>query len=680
MAGLSRAFRAVMVVGLMIGCGGGSSTSEPDTKSPTDTVYTPTELTIAELQTHDKSANCDPQGIENVYWSIEIKGAVVVGGKFSAFKPGEGSDAEALDGYYVGTSDGGANSGIQLAVPASLGVLLEVGDVVDITGEYMEYYCTSQVKATAVSKTGTGTVPEPTVVTAEDLTDTAKAEAYEGVLVTLGESEVTATQDFDVFTVTGGVLVGGKYFRSYDASQGDKLTSITGILDWSYGEYKVEPRGDDDIVVGELAPAQELTIAEIQTAEASTGCDPSSITSTLPKVSVNMVLVTGPRFIAYSPPPNSTSEALDGYYVGTTEGGANNGIQLVVPASVSADLKLGDVVNIEGETMEYYCRTQLKANKVTVAAPTMTLPAATVLTAEIAADPAAMETHEGTLVSVENVTVTEVNQYGEFAVTGGFWVGDIYPTNYTPNVGDELSALTGLLDFSYGNYKIQPRDATDVVVGAVAPAAVMTIAEVQQHNSSVDCSPAEPGGTDPPPISTHGNVSVSGIVLSPIEDVSVTLDGVYIGTDPSGPWSGLLVVYPKTLGLTPALGDEVKFTGNISEFYCFTEMSATTIEVVSSGNTAPAPLALTAAAILADSEQYEGSHITIEDVSVTNIDDFVEFEQFKVTGGLVINLHDYAVTYQPTVGASISSITGALKYGFGAYKLIPFGAEFIVSP
>jgi len=670
MTGLLKIIRVGLIGALMAACGDGGGTTPtatPDTGGPS-----PVLITISELQTHDKSVNCDPQSIENVLWNINLSGAVVVGGKFSAFKPKEGSDAEALDGYYISSPEGGASNGIQLAVPVSLGVTLAVGDTIDVSGEYMEYYCTSQIKASSVTTTGTADVPAAVAVTAEDLVDAAKAEPYEGVLVSLSATEVTATLDFNSFTVTGGVLVGGKYFRSYEACQGDQLTSVTGILDWSYGEYKLEPRDDADIVVGSACSAQEVTLADIQTSEASTGCDPTSINGVLPKVAVKGLVVIGPRFIAYSPPPNSTSEALDGYFVGTTDGGANNGIQLVVPASVSADLELGDVVDIEGETMEYYCRSQLKASKVTTTG-TADVPAATVLTAAIAADAAVMETYEGTLVSVENVTVTEVNQYDEFAVTGDIWVGDVYTTNYQANIGDELTTITGVLDFSYGKYKILPRDAADVAVGAVAPASDMTIAEIQQHASSVDCGPSEPGGTDPSPYTTQSNVSVTGVVLSPLEDVSSNLDGVYIGTDPSGAYSGLLVVYPKTLGLTPALGDEVKFTGTVSEFFCLTEMSATAMELVSSGNTVPAPLVLTAAEILADGEQYEGTHIMVEDVSVTNIDDFVEYEQFEVTGGLVINLHDYAVTYEPTVGGSIQSITGALKYGFGEYKLIPFG-------
>ena len=674
---LSNVVRVVFISALFLGCGsssgGGNTSNDTDAGSNDTGGFTPISVTIADLQTHDKSTNCDPQSIENVLWNIEVKGAVVVGGKFAAFTPKEGSDAEALDGYYISSTEGGANNGIQMAVPASLGTMLVVGDTIDVAGEYMEYYCNSQIKAASVTKTGTADVPAAVAVSAETLTDASTAEAHEGVLVTLTGVDVMATQDFNVFSVTGGVLVGGKYFRSYEATIGDKLTTVTGVLDWSYGEYKVEPRGDDDVVVGELAPAQELTIADIQTAEASTGCDPSSIASAASNVLVKGAVVIGPRFIAYSPPPNSTKEALDGYYVGTTEGGANSGIQLVVPVSVNADLKLGDVVDIEGETMEYYCLSQLKAKVVTPTGDQVEAPTPTALTAEITGDLAVMETYEGSLVSVENVTVTEVNQYGEFAVTGDIWVGDLYENDYAANVGDELTSVMGVLDFSYGSYKIQPRVADDVVVGSVAPPTESTIAEVQQQDSSLTCAPAEPGGTDPAPKTTQSNVMVTGIVLSSAVDVSSALNGVYLGTDPSGSFSGLFAVYPKTLDWTPTLGDEVKATGSISEFFCFTQITATTMEVVSSGNTIPAPLTLTPAEIAADGEQYEGTHVTVENVTVTNIDDFADYQQFKVTGGLAVSLKDFSVTYQPTIGGAIQSMTGALKYSFGEYKLVPFG-------
>lgn len=58
-------------------------------------------------------------------------------------------------------------------------------------------------------------------------------------------------------------------------------------------------------------------------------------------------------------------------------------------------------------------------------------------------------------------------------------MGDIYLINYKVNVGDELSSIIGLLDFSYGSYKIQFWDVVDVVVGVVVFVIEMIIVEVQ---------------------------------------------------------------------------------------------------------------------------------------------------------------------------------------------------------
>ena len=131
---LSYVVRVVLISALFVGCSSSSSTGGGDTSTDTganDTGgFTPISVTIADLQTHDKSTNCDPQSIENVLWNIEVKGAVVVGGKFAAFTPKEGSDAEALDGYYISSPEGGVNNGIQMAVPASLGTMLVVGDTI----------------------------------------------------------------------------------------------------------------------------------------------------------------------------------------------------------------------------------------------------------------------------------------------------------------------------------------------------------------------------------------------------------------------------------------------------------------------------------------------------------------------------------------------------------------------
>lgn len=81
---------------------------------------------------------------------------------------------------------------------------------------------------------------------------------------------------------------------------------------------------------------------------------------------------------------------------------------------------------------------------------------------------------EGMLVRVEDVAVTSANpdapmNFDEFAVTGGLRVDDYILDNGTNNmmpaypVGTRFRSITGVLYFSFGNMKIVPRSAADIV-------------------------------------------------------------------------------------------------------------------------------------------------------------------------------------------------------------------------
>ena len=80
------------------------------------------------------------------------------------------------------------------------------------------------------------------------------------------------------------------------------------------------------------------------------------------------------------------------------------------------------------------------------------------------------ESYEGMLVRVENVVVTAENadsngDYDEFLVTGDLRVDDFIWEGMDNNypVGTTFSSITGILHYSYSNYKIVPRNADDLV-------------------------------------------------------------------------------------------------------------------------------------------------------------------------------------------------------------------------
>ena len=100
-------------------------------------------------------------------------------------------------------------------------------------------------------------------------------------------------------------------------------------------------------------------------------------------------------------------------------------------------------------------------------------PAPTVINdpASIATGGAMAENYEGCLVQVDMVTVTDENpdapdDFGEFAVTGDLRIDDLFFTMMDwidPAMGTPYASITGLLNYSFSNFKLEPRDLGDLV-------------------------------------------------------------------------------------------------------------------------------------------------------------------------------------------------------------------------
>jgi hypothetical protein len=147
-----------------------------------------------------------------------------------------------------------------------------------------------------------------------------------------------------------------------------------------------------------------------------------------------------------------------------------NGIFVYDPtASVPAEE--GDSVIVSGKVNEYFNRTELymfvgcydelsEGND--LPAPVVTTTASLALTVNKDA-----EQYEGVLVRVEDVTVTDDSLgYGEWQIndgSGACTVGDLGYYFYTPVLSDALDAVQGILDYTYSDYKIEPRWSEDII-------------------------------------------------------------------------------------------------------------------------------------------------------------------------------------------------------------------------
>lgn len=189
-------------------------------------------------------------------------------------------------GFYIQEPGGGANSAIYVFTGTVSAPTVIIGDVVDVTGMYDDYFPTGNPGTGlaelnlsvphggqgSYTKVGTGQVPAPIVLRAWQ-TKTAnpvEAEKWESVLVR--HLNVTRTPTDPGFGEWFGLEFG---FADNDSTRfddglgvtrppaGTQMSSVTGVLNYSFNDYKLMPRGQYDVVYVGAAPAPTLEWAAV---------------------------------------------------------------------------------------------------------------------------------------------------------------------------------------------------------------------------------------------------------------------------------------------------------------------------------------------------------------------------------------------------------------------------------
>jgi hypothetical protein len=156
-----------------------------------------------------------------------------------------------------------AYRGIQVFSGGSLVGQLELGDSVAVCGDVDEYYAATQIRMHFTEAyTSYGNVGElpayelSTSILPPDSTGTIPtSEPWESVLVMAKNSVVTNTSiGYGMWYIdntdprTGlETLVDDSSYYDFEPTTGDSL-SVRGIVVFEYGEYKIEPRNDSDIL------------------------------------------------------------------------------------------------------------------------------------------------------------------------------------------------------------------------------------------------------------------------------------------------------------------------------------------------------------------------------------------------------------------------------------------------
>lgn len=141
---------------------------------------------------------------------------------------------------------------------------LQVGDVVSVTGVYVEYFGLVELTNPSVTIVASGDpLPFAPLVldSAEIATNGASAELYEAMLLQVDNVAITtlnpdAPEDFDEFEVTGGLRIDDTNFDALDntCAIGSGFDSIVGTLDFAFSNTKLNPRDAADIQGADCVP------------------------------------------------------------------------------------------------------------------------------------------------------------------------------------------------------------------------------------------------------------------------------------------------------------------------------------------------------------------------------------------------------------------------------------------
>lgn len=439
------------------------------------------------------------------------------------------------------------------------------GDDVTFCGTVSEYYNQTEIglhfeDALIVHSTGNANYGYADVTTAQIAATNVDAERYESQLCRVTNGTVTQAPDGygqwlirDASAVDAEVDDWAYYY--YEAEVLDVIDELRGIVMYSYDEYKMEPRYDEDIIgppsastaryspvppnsssqveiAAVFADNSDIASATLYWSLSSTGpWTPVVMSEQVRAVEETWAASIGPygngtrvyyyaecvddsgmdarvpgEGYAYSfyvgiediydvqyVIPGGDASPLDGMAVNvegyvTAEPGiyndntfyiadANgewNGI-MIYDRTGTATLDRGDYVVACGEVNEYFGHTQIElhfAECVQAATPPREPISAVSIETPNLQNVIQGEQYESIYVHAEGCEVyAEDVGYGEWAISNltasdTCRVGNYAAYDYVPQLGDEVY-VKGIVAFSFGNYKIEPRGNEDIAANPV---------------------------------------------------------------------------------------------------------------------------------------------------------------------------------------------------------------------
>ena len=404
------------------------------------------EISIFDIQyTTDAGDGTYPSPMDGA--DIAVIGIVTAGGYYSSGNSNR---------FFISDPEGGAWHGIFIF---NYDAVVEIGDEVAVSGSVTEYYGFTEISfATVTILSSDNQVPEPIVVTTGELAAASSAEEYEGCLVKIENAVVTQLPnsygEWYVDDGSGECQIDNGIFDYSPTNLGEEIASIVGAVDYSYDAYAINPRNAGDIGGG---TGEEVSIYDIQyTSEQGDYCYETPMTGqvvTTSGIVTHVNSVDSPNFFLQDP----NGDTWSGIYVFDTSVGPSIGDELEVTATVN----------------EYYSFTQLTDVTVSTLISSGNTISPIPVTANVIgiACSESGEMYESMLVSFSNVTFESVDEYGNWTITDGTgtaMIDDYYFDGDWPTIseGDFFENVSGVIGYSYSEFKLYPRNENDFNTGS----------------------------------------------------------------------------------------------------------------------------------------------------------------------------------------------------------------------
>jgi len=482
---------------------------------------------------------------------------------------------------------------------------------------------------------------------------------------------------------------GGTYTSSLMTDNGDSTYSgiVPGQPEWSTSDfYALLTDSDNNIVTSDTFRVTYFTLPEVIPIDSVQYTDDPSGDSPLNGQQVTISGVVTAEFWGSSDNRYLFVQDAETPWSGIMvfEYGGWDSFDFQSSGGTVHSVAEGEQVIVTGTVDEYYGKTEItNVTQVLILGPaTNMINPIDVTPGQIMTGGSDAEAYEGVLVRVTDVIVDDEDLgNGEWSVTDGqnsVRVDDLWDYYYWPEEDAELESVTGCLDYSYSDFKIQPRLARDVVEEGI-----VRLQRIQQVLYS-DLIKAGEDATSDISYMYGDTVTIEGIVTMPT-GLSYAGAGVkFIYEDEhGGPWSAILSYDPDSTAF-PVLfeGDKVRATGSIYEYNTavsnMTELFITQpVQIIDFGVDLP-PVDTVATGDLrwpTEAEQWGTVMVSVNDVVVTQ--DQLQYEMFAVDDGTgEVRVDDdsdsiqvwFDTTGAPPIGTLIESIRGWVYHHYGAYS------------